>query len=245
MKFIEQPHSYITDHGESYLSVTALIKRYEHKKDWDEIATKYAKKHKLDVADVKAAWKEEGRASIEKGIEYHSKKEHEYISQGRIQINGKEYEVVPSPIEDGVKLAIPLKLADGIYPEIIIYSDKYKISGQADLVEVLDGQINIKDYKTVKKIERESYKGWKDRRPYQEMLLYPVSHLMACKYFTYALQLNIYMYLLKTHNPKLKVGDMEIHHVKDNELEIIPVPNLQKEARTILEHYYEGQRYEF
>ena len=242
MKFIEQPHSYITNDGEQYLSVTALIKRYQPTKDRDVTARKFAKKHKRDVAEVQAEWKEEGRKSIEKGVAYHARKEQEYVSKGRISIGEVNYEVFPSPVEDGVKTAIPLKLGDGIYPEIIVYSDKYKIAGQADLVEVLNGYINVKDYKTNKKIDMESHKDWKGK---YDMLLHPVNNLMDCKFHTYGLQVNIYMYLLRTHNPKLKVGQMELHHVKDDEVTIIPVPNFQSEARKMLEHYHEELKYVF
>ena len=242
MKFIEQPHSYITDSGEQYLSVTSLIKKYEPYKDWDQIAAKYAKKHKRDVEEVRAEWKEEGRKGIERGIAYHALKEQEYVSQGVVDIEGTGYPVIFSPMEDGVKLAIPLKLEDGIYPEIIIHSNKYKVGGQADLVEVRGGQIHVKDYKTSKSIDRESFKNWQGK---YEMLLPPVGNLMNCKYYTYGLQINIYMYLLRQHNPHLNVGNMEIHHVKENSVDIISVPNLQKEARAVLEDYYEQQVYSF
>lgn len=242
MRFIDETHSYITDAGEKYISVTTLIKQYEKKKNWQEIAEKYAKKNKKSVEEVQEAWKEEGRKAIEKGLAYHAKMESEYVDRGSVVIDGKEYPVVSSPLENGVKMAIPLKLDDGVYPEIIIYSDKYKISGQADLVEVLDGKINIKDYKTSKEIKTESYKHW---RTGHEMLLFPLNHLMNCNFVTYSLQLNIYMYLLKTHNRKLDIGQMEIHHVKDDETIVYPVPDFQRESKILLDHYYEQLKYEF
>ncbi len=105
-----------------------------------------------------------------------------------------------------------------------------------------DGIIHVVDYKTSKEIKTESYKHWKNGH---EMLLFPLGHLMNCNFTTYSLQLNIYMYLLKTHNVKLKVGDMEIHHIKDDELIVYKVPDLQKEARTLLEHHYEQLKYSF
>lgn len=242
MKYIDSNHSYINEKGESYLSVTSLIKKYEPVKDWQEIAEKYAKKHKREVEEVQASWKEEGRKSIEKGIAYHSRMEEEYVSKGSIDINGKLYKVIPTPTEDGVKFAIPLKLEDGIYPEIIVYSDKYKVSGQADLVEIRDGVIYMKDYKTSKEIRKESHKHWKYG---YEMMLTPLNHIMNCNFYQYALQLNIYMYLLKTHNRKLTIGTMEIYHVKDDQTIHYEVPNLQKEAKSLLDYHYEILKYSF
>lgn len=244
MRYIDSTHSYVSDHGESYLPVTQLIKRYEPRKDWQEIAEKFAKKHKRTVEDVQAEWKEEGRKAISKGLTYHAKMEQLYVDRGTCTINGESYKVIPSPLIDDVKVAIPLKLEDGVYPEIIVYSDKHKISGQADLIEIVKGKINIKDYKTSKEIRTASYKHW---RHGHEMMLPPLGHLMNCNFFQYALQLNIYMALLKTHNKKFKVGDMEILHVVDINSDpiVYEVPNLQKEAKSLLEHYYEAQKFIF
>lgn len=242
MKYIDSNHTYVNDNGEQYLPVTALIKKYEPFKDWQLIATKYAYKHKKTIDEVQAAWKEEGRKAIEKGIAYHSLMEKEYVDKGSINIDGNNYDVITCPIEDGVKMAIPLKLEDAIYPEIIVYSDKYKVSGQADLIEVVKGVINIKDYKTSKEIKLESHKNW---RTGYEMMKFPLSHLMNCNFYQYALQLNIYMYLLKSHNRKLKIGTMEIYHVKDEETIPYTVPNLQKETKILLDHYHESLKYSF
>lgn len=242
MKFIDGSHSYISNTGEQYLGVTSLIKKYEPKKDWTAIATAFAKKHKKTVEEVQELWKEEGRKAIEKGVAFHSKMESDYVSRGEVEIDGTKFKVIPSPMEDGVKLAIPLKLEEAVYPEIIIYSDKYKISGQADLVEIINGKMHIKDYKTSKEIKIESYKHWKNGH---EMMLYPMQHLMNCNYNQYALQLNIYMCLLKAHNRKLSIGKMQIHHIKDDEIKIYDIKNMQREAKTLLEHHYEQLKYSF
>lgn len=243
MKYIDSSHSYLNEKGEEYVSVTKLLKTLEPYKDWTKIATTYAKKHKKKVEDVQAAWKEEGRKSIEKGIAYHNKMEDFYVHTGKFNIDGKTYNVVHTPIKDDIKMAIPLKLDNNIYPELIVYSHRYKVAGQADLVEIINGKIRITDYKTSKEIKMESYMNWKKEH---EMLKPPVNHLMNCNFNLYSLQINIYMYLLKTHNPDLKVGDMYIKHVKENtdvfasepyKEELYKIPNLQKEAKQVLEYY--------
>lgn len=234
MKYIDENHTYISDSGDNYISTTRLIKQYEQWKDWNEIARRYAEKNKKTVEEVQAAWREEGRKAIDKGIAYHNKMEADLIEQMNIEVEGRSYQVFPTPLQDGIKIALGLKLDEGVYPELIVYSHKYKVAGQADVVEIVNGKINIIDYKTSKEIKMESYKHW---RHGHEMLKFPVSHLMNCNFNTYSLQLNIYMFLLKGHNPKLKVGKMEIHHVKDDELEIYKVSNLQKEAKALLTDY--------
>ena len=39
------------------------------------------------------------------------------------------------------------------------------------------------------------------------------SHLDDCNLKHYNLQLSLYAYIIKKHNPKLKVGDLQIQHV--------------------------------
>ena len=44
-------------------------------------------------------------------------------------------------------------------------------------------------------------------------MLHPVNNLDDCSFNHYALQLSIYMYIILKHNPKLKPGEIYIHHV--------------------------------
>ena len=41
----------------------------------------------------------------------------------------------------------------------------------------------------------------------------PVSNLDDCNLKHYNLQLSLYVYIIKKHNPKLKIGDLTIQHV--------------------------------
>jgi hypothetical protein len=130
------------------------------------------------------------------------------------------------------------------------------ICGQSDLVEVVNGYVNITDYKTNKEIKTESFKNWEG---ISEKLLIPVNNLDDCHFNHYALQLSIYMYIILKHNPKLKPGKIFIHHVKfeiereDNwgypigkkdengnpivkEVIVIPIPYLVDEVQAVI-HY--------
>ena len=42
----------------------------------------------------------------------------------------------------------------------------------------------------------------------------PVNHLDDCNLNHYNLQLSLYAYIIKKHNPKLKIGSLTIQHVK-------------------------------
>jgi ATP-dependent exoDNAse (exonuclease V) beta subunit len=116
----------------------------------------------------------------------------------------------PLDAPDGIKHAPDQKLEPGVYPEHMVYLKSLGICGQSDLVEVINGRVNIVDYKTNKEIKTESYKDWEG---ISEKLLSPVSNLDDCNFNHYALQLSIYMYMILKHNPKLQPGKMFIHHV--------------------------------
>ena len=46
----------------------------------------------------------------------------------------------------------------------------------------------------------------------------PVSNLDDCNLNHYNLQLSLYAYIIKKHNPKLKIGKLTIQHVKFKEV---------------------------
>lgn len=256
MRFIDSTHSYLNDQDEHYTSVTTLIKKYEPHKDWDEIATKYAKKVKKTVEEVKAEWAKAGHDAVTRGTAFHNKMEDQYIKAGIWKIEDVDCAVHSSPIIEGIKKARPLKLDQGIYPELLVYSHNYKVAGQADLVEVVKNTIHIKDYKTSKEIKKESHKHWKNGH---EMMCYPLNNFMNSNFWHYSIQLNLYMYMLKAHNPNLKIGTMTILHIiphKDmivgdlwdgdpkkanyedwDEIVEYKVPDLQKDVKRLLEHF--------
>ena len=97
----------------------------------------------------------------------------------------------------------------------MVYLKSVGICGQADVVEVVDGCININDYKTNKEIKTKAYTNWEG---ITSKMYAPIAHLDDCNLNHYNLQLSIYAYIIKKHNPKLKIGKLTIQHVKFVEL---------------------------
>ena len=93
----------------------------------------------------------------------------------------------------------------------IVYLKSAGLCGQADLVEIVNGYINITDYKTNKEIKEKGFTNWEG---ITSKMYNPVSHLDDCNLNHYNLQLSIYAYIIKKHNPKLRVGNLKIQHVK-------------------------------
>ena len=92
----------------------------------------------------------------------------------------------------------------------MVYLKSVGICGQSDLVEIVNGKVNIIDYKTNKEIKTESYTDWEGK---SDKLSPPLDNLDDCNFNHYALQLSIYMYIILKHNPKLKPGRIFIHHI--------------------------------
>jgi hypothetical protein len=118
---------------------------------------------------------------------------------------------VYKPIEtNGIKLSPNQKLTDGVYPEHMVYLKSAGLCGQSDLVEVINGEVHITDYKTNKEIKTEGFTNWEGVTTKMNP---PVKHLDDCNVNHYALQLSLYLYIILKHNPKLKPGTLTIHHI--------------------------------
>lgn len=246
MTFKEKNHIYLSEEGNIYTSGTSFIKNFCKPFDRIKIATKYAKKNKRTIEDVLEEWDKAGADAIEKGIIYHKMKEDELLSKSDMIIENEVHFIYPPKFVDGNKTNNSLKLEPGVYPELIIWSDRYSIAGQADYVEITKGgKINIKDYKTSKEIKLESYMDWKGQ---YQMMTFPFNNFQDCNFNHYCLQLNLYAYLIKSHNRNLEIGSLKIEHVvgdfdketKTFKIETInqyTVPNLQDEIRVGLEYW--------
>jgi hypothetical protein len=260
LKFKPDNHQYTSDNSKNWTSVTTIISAYKEPFDAVAISVKSSKNknskwYGLAPERIREIWKAEAERSITLGTYYHNQREQELLTCDTISLYGCQLPII-QPIEDeqGVKTAPPQKLENGIYPEHFVYLESMGWCGQADLVEVVNGIVNVRDYKTSKKIDRESYKNWEG---VSKKMLKPLHHLDDCHFYHYALQLSIYMYMILKHNPNLKPGKLEIIHVQFEEaddkdeygfpiillnngepivknIDYIEVPYLKKEIQTLI-----------
>lgn len=210
MRFNEEKHIYTSD-DIVYTSGTSFIKKFCKPFDKIKIGTKYAKKNKKTLEEVLAEWEKTGAEAIEKGIAFHKIKENELLNIENVLIDDEPHAIFPCSYDGLDKITDSLKLEPGVYPELIVWSDRYRIAGQADYVEITkNGKINIRDYKTSKEIKKESFASWDGKR---QMMSFPFTHLQDCNFYHYSLQLNLYAYLIKSHNKDLEIGTMTIEHI--------------------------------
>jgi len=220
LQFKEEGHLYESiDKDEiKWMSVTSLIGMLKPKFDAEEQAKKSSKNKRskwygMTPKEILQAWENESNRAIKLGNFYHNQREADLLDFKTIERDGIEVPII-KPIfdeETGAKIAPEQKIEDGVYPEHMVYLKSAKICGQADLVEVIDGTINITDYKTNKEIKETGFTNWEG---ITSKMYNPVSHLDDCNLNHYNLQLSIYAYIIKKHNPKLKIGKLQIQHVK-------------------------------
>jgi hypothetical protein len=216
LKFTAHNHKYTSADGEiDWLSVTSLISNFKQPFDADKMAAKSSKSKKskwygMTPAEIKAAWKAEALRATTLGTWYHNCREADICGLTTMERKGTTVPVFRPIEEAGVKYSPDQKLKNGVYPEHMVYLKSAGICGQSDLVEVIDGEVHITDYKTNKEIKVEGYTNWEG---ISQKMSGPLSHLDDCHLNHYALQLSMYMFVILKHNPKLRPGTLTIHHI--------------------------------
>lgn len=219
IRFDAKDHSYISiDASEkiNWISVTTLISHFKKSFDAKAIALKVTKNKKskwfgIEPKIIEEIWNNESDRATTLGTYYHNQRESDLCSLASIEREGITIPVFnPSGETDGIRIAPLQKLDPGVYPEHMMYLKSKGLCGQSDLVEIVNGRVNIIDYKTNKEIKKESFKNWEG---ISEKLKDPIKHLDDCNYNHYALQLSFYMYIILKHNSKLLPGKIFIHHV--------------------------------
>ena len=216
--FNADDHSYksIDDDKIDWVSVTTLISYFKNPFDANAVAKKVSKNKKskwfgIEPKLIKEIWNNESKRATDLGSFYHDQREADLCSFASIEREGVTVPVFkPIETKKGTKFAPSQKLESGVYPEHMVYLRSKGICGQSDLVEVVNGKVNIIDYKTNKQIKMKSYVNWEG---VSEKMLAPISNLDDCNFNHYALQLSIYMYIILKHNPKLKPGKIFLNHI--------------------------------
>tara|TARA_R110000765_G_scaffold357274_1_gene447375 strand:+ start:2314 stop:3147 length:834 start_codon:yes stop_codon:yes gene_type:complete len=200
----------------NWTSVTSFIGKFKPKFDRDKQAKKSSKNKRskwygMTPNEIKKAWDNETQRAIGLGNWYHNQREENLCEFKSIEREGVIVPII-RPIIDkaGIKIAPGQKLSDGVYPEHFVYLKSLSLCGQADLVSIVNGNINILDYKTNKEIKEKGFTNWEG---ITSKMFNPVNNLDECNLSHYNLQMSLYAYIIKKHNPKLKIGKLQIQHV--------------------------------
>lgn len=218
VKFEPTNHSYkSTDplDNTEWLSVTSLVSLFKPKFDPISTSEKVTKNKKskwygMEPAKIREVWENEAKRATDLGTWYHNEREVELTSVVTLDRAGVRVPIIKPIYEGTIKIAPDQRLTEGVYPEHLAYLKSAGICGQSDRVEVVNGHVDIIDYKTNKEIKKE---GFKNREGITEKMLGPLAHLDNCSFNHYAIQLSVYMYMILKHNHNLKPGKLTLHHV--------------------------------
>ena len=216
--FREHDHSYHSvDPAEEirWIGATTFVGHFKEPFDAPLRAKKSSKNRKskwygLTPDEILEIWDSGNRNSRELGSWYHNQRETDTLSLDTLQRHGRDIPIFKPIFVGDMKHAPEQRLVEGIYPEHFVYLKSAGICGQADRVEVVNGVVDVFDYKTNKEIKREGFTNWEGR---VSTLSGPVSHLDDCHFYHYALQLSIYLYIILKHNPLYKPGKLVLHHI--------------------------------
>ena len=219
--------------GESFKSVTTVLGMLEPEFNSEQIALaismqdpskKKEQYQDMSQEEILAEWKRINDEANEYGTEIHEIMER-YLLANKIYIPKNDYERnLISKFQE-----IDPMTKGTIYPETILFSEKHKLAGTADIIEDCGDYFNVWDWKTNKKFKFIS--------EYDHWLNPPVSHLSDCQYNIYALQLSIYAYMFQMETKK-KVGRLGIfYYDKEQGFKLVPLPYMGLEAKAILDHW--------
>ena len=133
-------------------SVTEVVGKFKEQFDADAQSVKSSKNKrskwfKIPPKKILEIWNNESKRATDLGTFYHNQRESDLTELDTLTIEGEELPVIPPKIIDGLKYAPDQKLISGIYPEHFVYLKSAGICGQADYVEVINGKINVMDYR--------------------------------------------------------------------------------------------------
>lgn len=173
-------------------------------------------------------WEKTKDAALEKGKAVHKIKE-DYVLSKKVHVvkETKTHTDIAFTGKTTADLQVQgvnnlFSLPDGIYTELLIWNNSFKIAGQADkvIIETL-GQsrfVDVHDYKTNKELPKESFNdpvtGYRMMKP-------PLQDLMDCTFIHYELQISFYMFMLEAFGFIPRAGTIEhttdggkIHHTR-------------------------------
>lgn len=174
-----------------------------------------------------------------RGTEIHALFENSFYNKTNFDFNKYGYKDLVGDFECK-KDYYKLDLENGVYPEFLISLTSrdglLKVAGQIDLLIKRGNDIWIIDWKTNKKIEKQSFYN-KNTKQY-EMMKYPLNNLMDTNFWHYTLQLSTYAYLLQQINPELNIKGLKIVHIDhDNTQHEYDIEYLKDDVERMLKHY--------
>lgn len=229
IKYLPEPHEYWyypsgdfrkTSEAEQWQGITSIIGRYKNPFDRDGISKGVAYRDGRTQEDVLAEWEEKRTTAVDYGNGVHDALEN-LIEDGEFDEN------YSTELNNVISLLDEFNLTP-VCAEYVIYDEELKRASPIDLVCINDNdEIVSIDYKTpAKGIEFEGFKN--------QTMLAPMDKYQDSNYYHYSLQCNIYQDF--GYRWDINVSEEAyILYVRDDQADLIPTINLQKEWKQIRE----------
>jgi ATP-dependent exoDNAse (exonuclease V) beta subunit len=257
IQFIENTHTYIiqTDRLNKYTSVTTWIHSMFYQFDTDKTinhimtSKSWREGHKYwgkTVDEIKELWKINSLCSSQQGTRLHFLIEcfmnNHIFERSYIYSNKdlfKKYINEEPPTHNDIEWTYFIDFIKS-YPQLIpyrtewtIYHEDIKIAGSIDMIfKNSDETFSIYDWKRCKTITKENYYN-------KYSCNKAISYLPDTNYWHYALQLNIYKYILE-EKYQLKIKDLilvQLHPENTKHTyELHTLPDLSNEVRLLIEN---------
>jgi len=227
--FDEKNHVYSVDGIPYQISVTGFIKSFFEEFDADGViqknygkwqSDKNSKYYGLSVEEIKNSWRKNAEDASNQGSKLHKDIEAFY----------NDIEFYNDSIEFNFFLNLNDRLKGKYRPyrtEWTIFDEETKLAGSVDMCYTDEADnFYLFDWKRSKQIKKENhYRKGK----------HPLNHLDDANYWHYALQLNIYKYILEKNYIKV-ISSMYLVRLHSNQedYEVISIPDLTAEVNLML-----------
>lgn len=259
IQFFEKEHKYTIDFESNikYTSVTTWVHEHFEKFDADKIITKmmtgkgWKEGHKywgMTPDQIKAQWDTNKDAVAGAGTNLHFEIEC-FHNNSKLHTNNTNYtnkELLELYLSNNETKLLDLSIEWQYFIHFIkdhqhlkpyrtewtVFNEDIKISGSIDMVyENPDGTLSIYDWKRSKNITRINNFN-------KFGISLPICHLPDANFWHYALQLNIYKYILESKYNK-QIKDLYLVRLHPNAVEknyeLIQLPNLSREINELIE----------
>lgn len=238
--FFEEEHKYEIDDpsdtsNEKYTSVTTFIHSLFKPFDADIIIDKMMKSPKwpsspyygMTALEIKSKWEEKRDAAASAGTKMHLSIENYYNQV---------------PNEPSLEESVEFKYFKAFQEEVIeknewipyrtewtVYDIETKLAGSIDIIYQVnrnnDTELVIYDWKRAENIKKEGFDSGKS----------PIDHLPDTNFWHYALQLNIYKYILeKNYGKRITQLCLVVLHPSNNGYKLFEVPALPDEITDVM-----------
>lgn len=237
LSFDEKNHIY-TYNDQTFLSVTTWISSLFEKFDQEKIITKMMNSkswvnnelYGKTKEEIEALWTSRKQIAIKEGVQLHQDIE-DYLNSEQIENNSIEFQYFQNFIRE--------HLLNVFRTEWKIYDESLKLAGTIDMCSLnSDGTITLYDWKRTKTIKKINH--------YKKFSTLPsLRHVVDTNFYHYALQLNLYKYILEK-NYQYKVTNMYLVCLhpenKNNDYLLYSVPEMNFEIEKIIDHIYQNKQ---